>query len=140
MPQPPRFNFPFHQPSDEYPDSSLSIRLGRGYEFASAPKGPDQMTYNLKFQAMFFFVDTLGTVNLDPQPQLNARALQLFYESVRMYTPFVYPHPIRGNQLCRFSKPFPPLTMAKGLKIYDDVTGLYGHQVEAFTITIRAMP
>lgn len=99
------FNFPFHTVEDEYPASSATLKFGGGYQFASKPRGPDQITFKLNFKAMWF-----GSA---PNAQTNMQLLVDFYEAHRLYEPFIYPHPRRGNLTVRFSK---PLNVPKGVE------------------------
>ena len=98
------FDFPFHTVSDEYPVSSTTIKLGGGYQFASKPRGPDQILFKLSFKAMWF-----GTLNA----QIDMQAMIDFYEAHRLYEPFEYEHPTRGLVVVRFSK---PLVVPKGIE------------------------
>jgi len=81
------------------------MAYGRGYQFASKPKGPDQVTYVLKFKTMVFWQKADGTYNLTKQPQLNMALLEQFYQDKRLFTKFNYPHPALGNIVVRFAEP-----------------------------------
>lgn len=141
MPQ--TFNFPYHRISDEYPESSAIVKFGRGYEFASAPRGPDQIIFDLEFPAMFYIVTkATGLVDLTTAPTYNIMVLQKFYEDHRLYLPFDFPHPSRGIVSCRFKT---PLVMPKPL--WDNkVGGIPGfpnhsaHQVDTFSLKLIMQP
>ncbi|WP_181176982.1 MULTISPECIES: hypothetical protein [unclassified Mesorhizobium] len=107
------FDFPFHTVADEYPQSSTVIQFGGGYQFATKPNGPDQITFKLAFKAMWFFESSPGVVDAVREPQRNMQCLQDFYEAHRLYEPFNYPHPRRGLVKVRFSK---PLQVPKGVE------------------------
>lgn len=107
------FDFPFHTVSDEYPTSSTVIQFGGGYQFATKPNGPDQLTFKLAFEAMWFFERSPGVVDRDREPQINMALMQDFYEAHRLYEKFYYPHPTRGLVVVRFAK---PLQIPKGVK------------------------
>lgn len=107
------FDFPFHLVEDQYPESSTTIQFGGGYQFATKPKGPDQITFKLTFKGMWFFERSPGVVDRDRDPQINMALMQDFYEAHRLYEPFYYPHPRRGLVTVRFSK---PLQIPKGVE------------------------
>ncbi len=109
-----QFDFPYHVCSDQYPESSTRVRFGQGYEFASLPQGPDQMTYRLQFPAMWFYEASQGVLDITENSTRNAGKLQAFYESVRLYDVFNYPHPSRGMVPVRFKKPLPELVGIPG--------------------------
>lgn len=99
------YNFPYYILEDKYPDSSAKISFGGGYEFASKPRAPDQITFMLHYETMVFIESAPGTLNLGSNPTLNMGVLRAFYESHRLYEPFIFPHPILGNVTVRFNKP-----------------------------------
>ena len=99
------FNFPLHTLSVKYPDSSVKVQFGKGYEFASAPRGPDQVEYTLEFDAMFFFESSPGVLDKVTRPTVNMAVLEDFYQLVKLYTKFIYPHPTLGNLTVRFGEP-----------------------------------
>ncbi|MBN9551300.1 MAG: hypothetical protein J0H31_21145 [Alphaproteobacteria bacterium] len=94
------FDFPFHLVEDQYPQSSTVIQFGGGYQFATKPNGPDQITFKLTFKAMWFYERSPGVVDRD-------------YEAHRLYEPFYYPHARRGLVVVRFAK---PLQIPKGVE------------------------
>lgn len=99
------FNFPYHYLDVEYPESSVQVSYGRGYQFASAPRGPDQVTYILNFDTMVFFESPPGVLDLVTRPTLNMGVLEAFYNTHKLYLPFEYPHPVLGNLDVRFAEP-----------------------------------
>lgn len=135
-----QFDFPFHKLSDEYPESSKSMSLGGGYSFASAPKGPDQITFHLDFEAMWFWVTLDGMHNSWIQPHINARRLQEFYEEHRMYKPFIFLHEIRGRRVVRFAKALPRFQPMTEKTMTCTETGARGHQVQPFAIQLIDNP
>lgn len=124
------FDFPYHIVEDQYPTSSTVTQFGGGYQFASKPRGPDQITFKLNFKAMWFFETSPGVLDETSQPQINMKVLVDFYETHRLYEPFTYPHPRRGNLVCRFAK---PLAVPKGIE------GGKG-QLEAFVVELILQP
>ncbi|WP_454287264.1 hypothetical protein [Rhizobium arsenicireducens] len=98
------FNFPYFSWSVRYPDSSAKVSFGRGYEFASKPKGPDQVTYTLAFKTMMFFT-TAGVVSTTINPEFNIARLEAFYKTHRLYEKFILPLPAHGDLTVRFAKP-----------------------------------
>lgn len=99
------FDFPLHTFAVRYPESSAKVKFGRGYEFASAPKGPDQLTVTLNFAGMFFYPGADGFPDLTVEPRINIAVLEQFYQKHRLYKKFIYPHPAKGNIVVRFSAP-----------------------------------
>lgn len=99
------FTFPNHTLEVAYPESSAKVRFGKGWEFASAPKGPDQVVYTLNFAAMFFYQNSNGTYNKALNPTINMAVLEDFYILHKLYTKFTYVHPALGNITMRFSQP-----------------------------------
>ncbi|MDH7796435.1 MULTISPECIES: hypothetical protein [unclassified Beijerinckia] len=134
------FDFPYHKISDRYPESSKIVQYGRGYSFASAPIGPDQMIFKLRFDAMFHWLTLYEQIDRYTKPQLNIVLLQEFYEEVRMFTPFNYKHWRRGLVTVRFNKPLPEMMPMTEKIIVDQVTGSRGHQVEGFDVELILQP
>lgn len=137
----PVFDFPFHTPSDEYPGGS-TVKFGRGYRFAARPNGPDEIVTHLRFEAMFVYQAAAGGAPLpDVDPTFNIYALEKFYRSVRMYSPFTYPHPTVGAVTARFNKPLimPRTLKADAGKVGGKVVGGVSyrlHQVEPFDMEL----
>jgi hypothetical protein len=102
---PATFDFPYHIPVTVYPDNSSRVQFGGAYEFVSKPNAPDQRIFILSFAGMSFFFNTDGTINASTNAQYNYKALRNFYESVKLYDKFNYPHPEFGTILVRFHKP-----------------------------------
>ena len=131
------FDFPMHVLEVEYPESSVKMKYGRGYEFASRPRGPDQITYILHFEAMWFFTERDGfpalgattILDLNRNPQLNMALLEKFYQEHRLFEPFYYPHPVLGNVVVRFNEPLK-------YKIKENGRG----QVEPFSVRLLTQP
>lgn len=65
------FIFPYHLLSEEYPESSDKVKFGNGWEFASAPRGPDQILFTLSFPVMWFYETTSGSKVLDLTKNAN---------------------------------------------------------------------
>lgn len=123
------FDFPLHTLSAKYPESSAKMTFGRGYEFASKPKGPDQVTYTLAFRGMFFFLNPDGSFDTTTRPTINMAALEAFYVRHRLYEKFIYPHPALGDLVVRFDNPIE-------YKIQENGRGA----VEPFTISLLTQP
>lgn len=133
---PATFDFPYHQLVDVFPESGQNIQFGRGYSFASAPLGPDQMTFKLKFEAMFYWFDASRAPSTTAEPSMNLNRLVEFYETHRMYEPFTYVHDLRGSRTVRFLKPLPELVPMKNKIIWDSTRTYRGHQVEPFEVLL----
>jgi hypothetical protein len=99
------FDFPLFTWTVRYPESSSKVKFGRGYEFASKPKGPDQVTYILHFKTMKFFESAPGVVSTTVQPKINIARLEEFYLRHKLYEKFILPLPGKGNLTVRFAKP-----------------------------------
>lgn len=123
------FTFPNHAVGNKYPESGTKVQFGRGYEFVSAPRAPDQTIYTLNFQVMKFFVNPNGTLDLTTNPEINMAVLDNFYKTHRLYEKFTYPHPLEGNVIVRFNKPLTWSIKEKGLGT-----------VDPFTIELRYQP
>lgn len=99
------FDFPYHVLSVEYPQSSVKLNFGQGYEFASKPKGPDQLDLILDFQLMMFYEDIPGEIDLTTNPRINMGLLEKFYQEKRLFQKFIYPHQFWGDVVVRFKDP-----------------------------------
>jgi hypothetical protein len=99
------YNFPYFVLEDKYPESSAKLSLGGGYEFASKPKAPDQISFMLHYDTMVFIESVPGTLDLVSNPMLNMGTLRAFYETHRLYEPFLFEHPILGEVTVRFARP-----------------------------------
>ncbi|WP_246806995.1 hypothetical protein [Ensifer sp. ENS04] len=123
------FDFPYFTWTVRYPESSTKVRFGRGYEFASKPKGPDQVTYILHFKTMKFFEASPGVVSTTIQPKINIARLEAFYNAHLLYEKFVVNIPGKGNLTVRFAKPLE-------YKVAENGQGT----VEAFTMEVLTQP
>lgn len=99
------FNFPFHVPKKKFPENSAIVNFGRGYQFASEPKGPPQIIYTLSFRTMVWFTTPFGTINTNLNPRLNMSQLEEFYSKHQMFKKFIYPSLTDGDVVVRFNKP-----------------------------------
>lgn len=123
------FDFPYFTWTVRYPESSAKVKFGRGYEFASAPKGPDQVTYILHFKTMKFFETSPGLVSTTIQPKINIARLEAFYNVHKLYEKFVVNIPGKGNLVVRFVKPLE-------YKVAENGQGT----VDAFTLELLTQP
>lgn len=134
-------DFPYHSVGDEYPESSTLIRFGGGYSFATKPKGPDQITFHLNFEAMFWWINIINrSIDRTFNSQINCASLQDFYEYHRMYELFTYNHPSRGQTAVRFAKPLPPFKSMPDKITYNRLANRAGHQIEPFTVDLIMQP
>jgi hypothetical protein len=133
------FNFPFHRVTTEYPDNSARVRFGRGYQFASRPVGPDQLTFRLSFETMCYFELAAGGYSSTHNPTLNMLALQKFYETHGLFEKFTYTHDLHGTVQCRFDK---PLVTPKGIKGQTVIlpNGIRQHACESFELQLISQP
>lgn len=123
------FDFPYHTLEVKYPESSVSVAFGGGYEFTSKPKAPDQVEYTVNFEAMFFFETINGFEDPTRYPQLNMTVLESFYNEHKMYEKFIYPHPTQGDLVVRFAEPL-------NYKVAKNGKG----RVEPFAIRLKSQP
>lgn len=102
------FEFPFHTVQTIYPNTSPSTSFG-GFQSAARPKGVDQVTYQLNFPAMQYFMDPITEI-ADPtiKPLINMQSMEEFYERMGTFEKFVYPHPVKGLIIVRFAEPLQP--------------------------------
>lgn len=99
------FDFPYHSIETVYPNNSFQVQFGRGYRFVSKPRGPDQVIWNLTFPGMVWYFNSLNSLNLTKNPQINLGKLEEFYKYHRLHEYFNYPHPTQGLQRVRFNTP-----------------------------------
>lgn len=78
---------------------------------------------------MVFYQNTDGSMNLVKEPLINMQLLENFYNTHRLYEKFIFPHPSKGNTVCRFNKPL-EFTIAKG--------GM--GTVDPFSVELRSQP
>lgn len=107
------FDFPFHLHKVRYPESGYRMQFGGGYQFSAAPDAPDQRIFTLTFLTLFYFTNEAGEVDCERNPQLNAGALEKFYQRHQLHKKFIYPHPVHGNIVVTFNK---PLDLPDGVK------------------------
>lgn len=105
MPSISIFEYPYHHAYDIYPNSSVKVQFGNGYQYATGASGADQIIITLKFKAMKYFLDEDGVPDASVTPELNMLNLQNFYEEHRLSKPFVYSHQTRGLIFVRFESP-----------------------------------
>lgn len=99
------FDF-IHTSTDQYPQSSVNVHFGAGYQYSSYPLGPDQITFILTFRAMQWFLNSgTGLVDATIKPRYNMKALQDFYERNGTFKTWIYLHPVRGPVFCKFEAP-----------------------------------
>lgn len=96
------FDFPNHTMTTLFPKGD-SFKFGRGYEFASKPQLPLQRKFQLHFNAVRWYFNSNGTIDLTTDPANNAGRLCAFYEAHMTYTVFTYAHPQYGTLNARFS-------------------------------------
>lgn len=99
------YDFPYYVLEDRFPESSVKMSFGGGYEFASKPKAPDQIIFVLNYETMVFIESSPGTLDLSTNGKVNMGKLRKFYVDHRLYEPFSFPHPILGTVTVRFNKP-----------------------------------
>ena len=108
------FDF-IHSVADTYPQSSVNVRFGGGYQYSTNPLGPDQIIFICTFRAMQWFLDDDGLVDATTNEIYNMRALQIFYENNGTHKTFIYLHPVRGPVFCKFESPLQtPKTLPGG--------------------------
>lgn len=118
------FNWAKHKFETHYPESSVRVQFGKSWQFAAKPDAPDQRTFKLSFTGFKYYIDAAGNAEATTSEFINNMlALELFYQSVRLYESFVYPHPVHGNIVVKFSKPLlVPKGLAGGNGVLEDFT------------------
>lgn len=134
------FDFPYYRHSDKYPESSVTMKFGRGYQFASKPKGPDQIICELEYPHMFWMQDPItNEFRDDVNLQLNIKALISFYEAHRLYEKFWFDHPTRGVTVWRFNKPLETPKRIGDNAVFG-INGYLAHQVDGFSVELILQP
>lgn len=123
------YDFPYYTLETIYPESSALLRYGRGYEFASAPRGPDQIGYRLHYAGFKAFLNADGSWNVEAKKKHNIRVLELFYQTHRLWKTFTFPHPAEGDKTVRFGAPLSWKLLENG-----------GGVTEPITIELRLQP
>lgn len=78
-------------------EQSQIMSLG-GWSFSSKPTVPFVKTYRLTLYGLYWFLDEYDRFNPAVTPEINARALELFYERHELWRPFLWTHPHIGSQ------------------------------------------
>lgn len=107
------FDFPYHTFRTEYPESGNRVQLGGNYVFSAPPNGPDLRRFTLKFETMFYYLYSNGTIDTMKNPQYNMAVLEAFYNYHKLHKSFLYPHPVYGNIEVKFMS---PLKIPEGIK------------------------
>lgn len=107
------FDFPYHTFRTEYPESGNRVQLGGNYVFSAPPNGPDLRRFTLKFETMFYYLYSNGTIDAMKNPQYNMAVLEAFYNHHKLHKSFLYPHPVYGNIEVKFMS---PLKIPEGIK------------------------
>jgi len=107
------FDFPYHLYETVNPETGFRGQFGGSYVFTATPDAPDQRLFKLTFEAMKFFTNEDGSINVTLEPEINMKRLIDFYSEHKLHTTFQYQHPIHGLMVVKFNKPVPE---PKGLK------------------------
>lgn len=99
------FDFPYHKVRTTYPASTTRVQMGNSWEFVSAPKAPDQRTFELIFRGMQYFVKSNGEIDRTVNTQRNMALLEDFYQEHQQWKSFYYVHPVHGTVTVRFMDP-----------------------------------
>lgn len=125
------FDFDYHDPTTEYPETGTRLSLGGSYSFASSPTSPPQRLVTLRFQEMRNYWDRgANSPDVVTNPKINFYRLEAFYKEHELWKTFDYRHPQYGLMKCRFNKP---------LKTPGKVQGMAG-VVEGFTVELIEQP
>src|SRR5687767_11090127 len=96
------------------PREPMGLVTMNGWTFASKPTTPFQRKFRVKLFGLKWFLDE-ATEQYDAvtSPDINARALELFYEEHETWKPFLWTHPHLGELTVRFASavevpPAPP--------------------------------
>lgn len=75
-----------------------------GWQFSARPTVPYQKKFKVTLYGMKWFLNpTTDLYDAATQPEINARALEIFYETHGTWAPFYWKHPHLGDLLVRFS-------------------------------------
>lgn len=88
----------YHKPTTQ------SIILGNGYSAVFKGSAPEMKEWSLKFKGYKWYLNSDGTLDLQTNKKVNNFGWLLdFFMRHELYTPFIYPDPIYGDKLVRFS-------------------------------------
>ena len=125
------FDFDYHTPTTEYPESGTRVQLGRSYVYTSNSPAPDQRTITLSFEGMFNYWNIVANApDVTRNPKLNFYRFEAFYNRHKRGTPFLYEHPQYGVLTVTFKDP---------LKTPKVIAGGNG-MLESFSVTLLEHP
>lgn len=120
------FDFDYHFPTTEYPDSGDRLQLGNSYVYIAAPTAPDQRVLRLSFPGMRNYWDSvLAAPDITTDPKNNFYRLEKFFQRHRLWKKFTYTHPQYGVLTVTFNKPLKTPKAKAGLPGY-----LEGFEIE----------
>lgn len=109
------FDFDYHVPTTEYPESGDRLVLGGSYMYTAAPIAPDQRIITLHFTEMRNYCHPItGVPDSTVNPAINFYRLELFYQEHRLFRSFNYRHPQYGMLVVKFNKPLKTPKMVEG--------------------------
>jgi hypothetical protein len=83
------------------PDPVKGISMN-GWTFTAKPTIPYQRKWKVTLHGMKWFLQSNGLFDTTTQPMINARRLELFYQSNGVWDNFSWTHPHLGALTCRF--------------------------------------
>lgn len=117
------FDFKYFTTATQYPDEPSLPNFGSGWA-ASVPNPlPLQRKYNLNVMGMIYYQNVDNTFDVATNPLQNMGRLIQFYETHRMASKFIFPHPALGNINVRFAAPLiVPTALVGGTGALPDIT------------------
>jgi hypothetical protein len=108
------FNFcPNSQVPELLPREQGTVMSMGGWTFASKPTTPFVKTHRLTLHGLRWYLTDDGFYDAVTNVDLNAKALEEFYERHELWNPFLWTHPHTGRvETYRFKT---PVTVPKGL-------------------------
>jgi len=85
------------------PPEPTSVVSMNGWQATSKPSIPYQKRFSVMLHGLRWYTNpTTGLFDVTTNPTLNARLLEVFYETHQTWDPFFWNHPHLGQMTCRF--------------------------------------
>lgn len=88
------------------PPAPGNIMSMNGWAFSARPSVPYVREFSVMLHGLRWFLHTDGTFDSTTSATINARALEIFYETNGCWDNFAWAHPHFGTLQCRFKEPF----------------------------------
>lgn len=87
------------------PPEAQPVVTMNGWTFSSKPSVPYQKKFRLTLHGMRWYLQANGLFDITTDPFMNARRLELFYETNGLWDKFTWVHPHIGGLNVRFASP-----------------------------------